>query len=69
MIATLNNSGDSDSTGAITSNIMEAYLGLSHIPNEWVDKVEPKDVIMQIADDLLIGFRDNEDWRRRYGVS
>lgn len=67
LIAAVNHDGDSDSTGAITGNIMGAYLGLGHIPVEWVDKVELKDVIMEIADDLLVGYRDDEDWQRRYG--
>lgn len=68
LIAAVNHDGDSDSTGAITGNILGAYLGLSRIPAEWIEKVELKDVILQMADDLLIRYRDDEDWRRRYGV-
>jgi ADP-ribosylglycohydrolase len=54
IIASVNHSGDSDSTGAITGNILGAYLGLSSIPEEWVKKLELKGVIMRIADDLLL---------------
>jgi ADP-ribosylglycohydrolase len=54
VIASVNHSGDSDSTGAITGNILGAYLGLSSIPEEWVKKLELKGVIMRIADDLLL---------------
>ncbi|MBM7582562.1 ADP-ribosylglycohydrolase [Caldicoprobacter guelmensis] len=68
LLAAVNHDGDSDSTGAITGNILGAYLGLSRIPSEWVEKVELKDVILQIADDLLDGYRDDEDWNRRYCV-
>lgn len=53
LIAAVNHDGDSDSTGAITGNILGAYLGLSRIPSEWVEKVELKDVILQMADELL----------------
>ena len=69
LIAAVNHDGDSDSTGAITGNIIGAYLGLKHIPVEWVSKVELKDVILQMADDLLFGYREDEDWRRRYRKS
>lgn len=68
LTAGVNHDGDSDSTGAITGNILGAYLGLSRIPAEWIEKVELKDVILQIADDLLDGYRDDEDWSRRYCV-
>jgi ADP-ribosylglycohydrolase len=53
IIASVNHSGDSDSTGAITGNIVGAYLGLSSIPEEWVGKSEIRDIIEQIADELL----------------
>lgn len=66
LIVAVNHDGDSDSTGAITGNILGAYLGLSRIPAEWIEKVELKDVILQVADDLLNGYRDDKDWRMRY---
>ena len=50
--ASVNHSGDSDSTGAVTGNILGAYLGLSAIPQKFLDKLELRDVIMEIADDL-----------------
>jgi len=64
--ASVNHSGDSDSTGAITGNILGAYLGLSSIPEEWVERLELKDVIMQIADDLLEGYQEGDGWGERY---
>lgn len=48
----VNHGGDSDSTGAITGNILGAYLGLSQIPQKYIDNLELADVIMEIADDL-----------------
>lgn len=53
LIAAVNHSGDSDSTGAITGNILGAYLGTSKIPIEWKDRIELREVIVQMADTLL----------------
>ena len=53
IIASVNHSGDSDSTGAITGNIVGTYLGLNSIPEEWLSKLELREVIIKIADDLL----------------
>jgi ADP-ribosylglycohydrolase len=57
IIASVNHSGDSDSTGAITGNILGAYLGLSSIPEEWAKKIELRGLIMRVADDLLICYQ------------
>ncbi|MEN2983703.1 MAG: ADP-ribosylglycohydrolase family protein, partial [Dictyoglomaceae bacterium] len=53
LISAVNHDGDSDSTGAITGNILGAYLGIDNIPKEWIQKIELKDVILKIADDLF----------------
>jgi len=66
LIAAVNHDGDSDSTGAITGNILGAYLGLKEIPEDWVQKVELKEVLIQMADDLLIGHQKSRKWRERY---
>lgn len=52
MITSVNHKGDSDSTGAITGNILGAYLGLSRIPEKYTNNLELLDVITEIADDL-----------------
>lgn len=52
LIAAVNHSGDSDSTGAVTGNILGAYLGLDKIPSKYLDNLELKDVILELADDL-----------------
>lgn len=62
----VNHDGDSDSTGAITGNILGAYLGISGIPDRWVENVELSDVLIQLADDLITGFQETEEWRVRY---
>lgn len=66
LTASVNHNGDSDSTGAITGNILGAYLGLSKIPLNWIKNVELGEVTLQIADDLLIGYQDNQEWMERY---
>jgi ADP-ribosylglycohydrolase len=65
-VAAVNHSGDSDSTGAITGNILGAYLGLCNIPEEWVKNVEMNDILIQVADDLLTGHQDTNEWWDRY---
>lgn len=52
MIAAVNHNGDSDSTGAVTGNILGAYLGLSGIPAKYIYKIELQDVILELAADL-----------------
>ena len=66
LITAVNHNGDSDSTGAITGNILGAYLGLSKIPTDLVENVELKDVLMRVADDLLIGCDEGIVSRDRY---
>ncbi len=66
VIASVNHSGDSDSTGAITGNILGAYLGMNSIPKEWAQKLELKEAIVQIADDLLLGYQEGDEWYERY---
>lgn len=40
IIASVNHSDDSDSTGAVTGNILGAYLGLKSIPKKYLDNLE-----------------------------
>lgn len=52
LIASVNHDGDSDSTGAVTGNIAGAIVGYDGIADKWKDKLELKDVILELADDL-----------------
>lgn len=72
MIAAVNHSGDSDSTGAIAGNILGAHLGLAGIPEKYTAHLELKDVILELADDLYTGFRDagaDADWDMKYRLN
>lgn len=52
ILAAVNHDGDSDSTGAITGNLLGAYLGIHAIPKQYIEPLEMKDVILELADDL-----------------
>lgn len=52
VICAANHDGDSDSTGAIAGNIIGAYLGYKAIPSYYIDNIELKDTIIEIATDL-----------------
>ena len=62
----VNHSGDSDSTGSITGNILGASLGKEAIPGRWLEELEMKDVIEEIAWDLFVLFKDTDDWWKKY---
>ena len=73
LIASVNHSGDSDSTGAITGIILGALRGNNAIPTSHVDKLELKNVIRTIAEDLYTDCAaENADhcrtdvWQRKY---
>lgn len=72
IIAAVNHDGDSDSTGALTGNILGAVLGIDAIPQRFLDNLELKDIILEIAEDLHhdcqideYGPRDNL-WESKY---
>ncbi|KAL2635541.1 hypothetical protein R1flu_007020 [Riccia fluitans] len=49
----VNHSGDSDSTGAITGNILGALFGEAAFPSKWTENVELVDLIREVSRDLL----------------
>ena len=55
VIAAVNHGGDSDSTGAVTGNILGAAIGYETIPHSFKDDLELHDVILHMADDLYRG--------------
>ena len=52
IITSVNHGGDSDSTGAVTGNILGAYLGVDAIPDYYLKDLELRDIIEEIAEDL-----------------
>lgn len=55
MIAAVNHGGDSDSTGAVTGNILGVAVGYEVIPQYFKDDLEMHDLILRMADDLYRG--------------
>lgn len=71
LITSVNHCGDSDSTGAVTGNILGAKLGYNAIPDKYKHDLELHDLILDIADDLwkdcpLNGRNKDEIWERKY---
>ena len=52
ILLSVNLTGDSDSTGAITGNLLGALHGVDAIPREWLEPLELRDVIQEMAADL-----------------
>lgn len=73
LIASVNHEGDSDSTGAVTGNIVGARVGLTGIPSKYKENLELYDTIIEIADDLYndcpiseYGDCRDEVWESKY---
>jgi ADP-ribosylglycohydrolase len=57
VLMAVNHDGDSDSTGSIAGNLLGTLLGVQAIPQEWLEPLELRDVITELAEDLY-GFVD-----------
>lgn len=55
MVEAVNHSGDSDSTGAVTGNLLGVVFGYEALPDFYKEDLELHDVILHIADDLYNG--------------
>ena len=73
VIVSVNHKGDSDSTGAVTGNILGALVGYDAIDEKWKRNLELHDVILEVADDLCHGCQMSEfgtywdqDWVSKY---
>lgn len=60
IIVSVNHNGDSDSTGAVTGNILGALVGYEAIEDKWKKNLELQDVILEMADDLCHGCQMSE---------
>ena len=67
IVAAVNHQGDSDSTGAVTGNILGARLGLQGIPQKYLDALEGRAVLEILAQDLCDGPNLEDDlWLEKY---
>ena len=74
VVLAVNHGGDSDSTGAMTGNLLGALWGRSAIPTAWLDALELRAEIETLAVDLFRHFGaaeplggDAADWARYPG--
>lgn len=61
LIAAVNHSGDSDSTGAICGNLLGAAFGIGALPQDWVAEVELADELGVLSADLAQCLRPDFD--------
>ena len=71
VLTAINHSGDSDSTGAITGNILGLILGESKFTKRWIDHLDLAPVVVQISTDLYMLLEEgfgilNMDWFKKY---
>lgn len=72
VIAAVNHDGDSDSTGAVAGNLLGAFLGLEKIESKWLEALEQKNLILEMADDLALGVPTEAEtvrmaeWKTKY---
>ncbi len=66
VLLAVNHSGDSDSTGAITGNLLGLMLGAKEIPEKWLAELELRVEIEVMAGDLYTQFEDTDAWLNRY---
>lgn len=52
VLAAVNITGDSDSTGAITGGLLGASLGVEAIPEEWLDDLYERDVVEDVCEQV-----------------
>jgi ADP-ribosylglycohydrolase len=62
----VNHSGDSDSTGSMAGQILGLMLGEEAIPRRWLARLELREVVATAAEDLAVGYRDDEEWWERF---
>jgi len=62
----VNHDGDSDSTGSMTGQLLGARFGVEALPARWVERVELREVITTVADDLVTEHEEGERWWGRY---
>ncbi|WP_410608985.1 ADP-ribosylglycohydrolase family protein [Amycolatopsis sp. lyj-109] len=72
LLAAVNHSGDSDSTGSVCGNLAGAMYGEEALRESWLDQLELREVIVGLADDALTEFGpdapDDDRWFARYPV-
>ncbi len=71
VLTAINHGGDSDSTGAVTGNLVGLMVGESGIPYDWKENLLFKDIVEEIGNDLSIGcksytYDEDAEWLLKY---
>ncbi len=75
LLAAVNHSGDSDSTGAIAGHLLGAASGLAGLPGDWLAALDGREIVERIAGDAATELLDPPwdddgeipaDWWNRY---
>jgi ADP-ribosylglycohydrolase len=70
LLVSVNHSGDSDSTGSVCGNLVGAMYGEQTLRKSWLDRLELREVIQNLADDALTEFGadtpSDDRWFLRY---
>ncbi len=72
VILAINHSGDTDSTGALTGNLLGLILGEDAIPSKWIKNLELSEVIKTVGEDLFkeatheMAELYNYEWEKKY---
>lgn len=73
ILAAVNHSGDSDSTGSIAGNLLGLMNGLQSLPQTWINQLRHYPIVIAIAKDLHTGMKgdmdepDNKWWEKYPG--
>ncbi|WP_442874830.1 ADP-ribosylglycohydrolase family protein [Amycolatopsis sp. NBC_00345] len=72
LLAAVNHGGDSDSTGSVCGNLVGAMYGEDALPPGWLDRLELREVITELADDAVAEFGpdapSDDRWSSLYPV-
>ncbi|MBT5425512.1 MAG: ADP-ribosylglycohydrolase family protein [Bacteroidetes bacterium] len=71
VLAAVNHSGDSDSTGSITGNILGLINGEQAFPQRWIRNLKSADLVRQVGEDLFSwcksdSFNSDQEWWEKY---
>lgn len=71
VLLAINHSGDSDSTGAITGNLLGLINGYNQIPIEWRKNLIGEEIVKQVGEDLFVKIKGDsietdKDWWEKY---
>lgn len=71
VLYSVNHSGDCDSTGSITGNILGLINGKRSIPENWIKKLRYNDIVFKVAEDLHTKVKGNsfdidQEWSEKY---